>query len=38
MLRLLAAWASPVGEALLEVAGLKGRVLTMGLGKGFVKS
>jgi hypothetical protein len=29
MLRLLAGWAAPVGEAPLEVAGLKGRALTM---------
>jgi hypothetical protein len=29
MLRLLAGWAAPVGEAPVEVAGLKGRVLTM---------
>jgi hypothetical protein len=29
MLRLLAGWAAPVGEAPVEVAGLKGRALTM---------
>jgi hypothetical protein len=32
MLRLLAGWAAPVGEAPVEVAGLKGRVLTMVFG------
>jgi hypothetical protein len=35
MLRLLAGWAAPVGEAPVEVAGLKGRVLTMVFGMVF---
>jgi hypothetical protein len=29
MFKLLAGWAAPVGEASLELPGLKGRVLTM---------
>jgi hypothetical protein len=32
MLRLLAGWAAPVGEASLGLPGLKGRVLTMAFG------
>jgi len=32
MLRLLAGWAALVGEASLELPGLKGRVLTMAFG------
>jgi hypothetical protein len=36
MFKLLAGWAAPVGEASLELPGLKGRVLTM-VWKGYWK-
>jgi len=35
MLRLLAGWAAPGGEAPVELPGLKGRVLTMVFGMAF---